>query len=389
MISLTEGKIIQDPLYGPIRIEGIFLELVDTPEFQRLRNIKQLGLCYLVFPEANHTRFSHSLGTYFLLSQMESIWRDKDLYYEKIAGLLHDIGHPPFSHTFEDIFKGISGKSHEDLGCDIITGSGESYSSRINAILEKHGVDTKKIAGLLNGTPTNSGEFIPSLISGPLDMDELDYLRRDAFFCGVPIGNIDFSRLLNTMEFDGPNLYVKEKGLTALESLYINRFFMYRTVYFHRTVRIASLMVRKSLEAVDDESMLKAVNMDDFHFVDLLLSRRETRDTWESVQRRDIFKTVFRTPYTKKSMHSIETSLNRNGMKDGVLIDIIPPLSFSGSSGLKTTQLIQMGNELKVISEVSEVVRSLSAVLDHRTICISSRRDMEEAVMEALRESVS
>lgn len=375
---MADSKIIQDPLYGPIRIQGIFLDLLNTPEFQRLRNIKQLGLCYLVFPEANHTRFSHSLGTFYLLGEIEGIWGRKDLMHEKIAGLLHDIGHTPFSHTFEDIFQKELGKNHEDIGSDIIRGRGRYSDSNVAIVLEKYGIDKDKIASLLKGRHEGSDESLPSLISGPLDMDELDYLRRDAFFCGVPIGNVDFSRLLNTMEFDGSEIYVREKGITALESLYINRFFMYRTVYFHRTVRIASLMIRKALESISAKDISNAAGMDDFQFVSLLMGKATTKRVWTGVQERRIYKTFLQAPYSDNLLRMLEMEARDGKVLDDVIIDVIPPLSFSGSKGLKTTQNVMTGSGMTAISEVSDVVRSLPKVLEHRTIYISGKPEKIE-----------
>ena len=206
------SKIIQDPINGPIKVEGFVEELIDSPEFQRLRYIKQLGLLNLVFPGANHTRFEHSLGTYYIASLMGEYFHIEDRDLLLASSLLHDIGHPPMSHSLEEIFLKLYGKDHQGVGSSIISGSGEYSGSNIPAILERYSIDPALVGKIVK---EGSREFplISSIISGSIDADELDYLRRDAFFTGVAIGLVDHMRIINTIRVDKDTFVIEEKAL--------------------------------------------------------------------------------------------------------------------------------------------------------------------------------
>ena len=186
-------KIIQDPVNGPVKIDGLFSEIVDSQYFQRLRYIKQLGLCNLVFPGANHSRFEHSLGTMFMAHELSEALEIKD-EIPSIAALLHDIGHMPFSHGLENEFYGLYKVVHEDLTKNIILGENPYDDSTIPGILEKYGYSPSDIADVATGSSKKYPLF-STMISGPIDVDEIDYLRRDALFCGVTMGQIDYKRL--------------------------------------------------------------------------------------------------------------------------------------------------------------------------------------------------
>src|SRR5688500_1550376 len=216
-------EILRDPLWNNIRVDELTLRLVDTEVFQRLRYVRQLGLAYLVYPGATHTRFEHALGTYHLsrrtlahLAEAES--PDETSLEEhavvRSAALLHDIGHYPFSHALEEIGQ----LHHEDVARPLIT------TGEIAEVLSRRlGDDApQRIFELIRGT---SSSPLQGLISGSLDLDKIEYLKRDAFMCGVPYGEIDVDRLTNSMlilddpDAGRPVLGVREKGLSALESL--------------------------------------------------------------------------------------------------------------------------------------------------------------------------
>lgn len=245
-------EVVRDPLWNNIRLDAEALAVLDTPAFQRLRYVRQLGHAFLVYPGATHTRFEHALGAYHLarraLAELAATGTtpDQDTARRlRLAALLHDIGHYPFSHALEEA--GLP--SHETLA-ERHLGSGE-----LGAVLSGLGVDPATLLPLIRGTSTLP---LAGLVSGSLDVDKLDYLSRDAMMCGVPYGVIDVDRLLASLTLQEsaggrPRLAVHEKGLTALESLLFARYQMYRNVYWHHAVRSATVMfkrlVRRALAA--------------------------------------------------------------------------------------------------------------------------------------------
>jgi HD superfamily phosphohydrolase len=243
-------EILRDPLWNNIRVDELTLRLVDTEVFQRLRYVRQLGLAYLVYPGATHSRFEHALGAYHLatntLAMLCSSGAEIDEREQAIiraAALLHDVGHYPFSHALEEIGQ----LHHEDVARPLIT------TGAVAAILRASlGEDSpERIFELIRGT---SSSPLQGLISGSLDLDKIEYLKRDAFMCGVPYGEIDVERLTNSMLLvndpqTGRELIgVREKGLSALESLLFAKYQMYRNVYWHHAVRSATAMYKRMVE---------------------------------------------------------------------------------------------------------------------------------------------
>ncbi len=254
-------EILRDPLWNNIRVDELTLRLIDTDIFQRLRYVRQLGLAYLVYPGATHSRFEHALGAYHLsrgaLSLLAEADGGEDTPQEeqtviRAAALLHDVGHYPFSHALEEIGQ----LHHEDVARPLIT-SGEVAS----LLRECIGKDApERVFELIRGT---SASPLQGLISGSLDLDKIEYLKRDAFMCGVPYGEIDVDRLTNSMvilidpDSGKRMLGVREKGLSALESLLFAKYQMYRNVYWHHAVRSATAMYKRM---VDDALRAGALN---------------------------------------------------------------------------------------------------------------------------------
>ncbi|HEC89722.1 MAG TPA: HD domain-containing protein, partial [Thermoplasmatales archaeon] len=205
-----QHKIIRDSIHGNIRIDGLFLELVDTPEVQRLYNIKQLGLAHLVFPGAHHTRLEHSLGSYDIAGRIsESLNLDRETSdILRCAALLHDIGHGPFSHTLESILRVYLNVDHVDLTEKLIFGEYNVYddaekafieTKTVSEILDNYSVDKRLITDMIHGNKTKP-MFLSQIINGAVDADQLDYLLRDAYYTGVAYGLIDIERFLQTLE---------------------------------------------------------------------------------------------------------------------------------------------------------------------------------------------
>jgi HD superfamily phosphohydrolase len=245
-------EILRDPLWNNIRVDELTLQLIDTDIFQRLRYVRQLGLAYLVYPGATHTRFEHAVGAYHLARGTLALMAERDGLagndaeehaIVRAAALLHDIGHYPFSHALEEIGQ----LHHEDVARPLIaTGViAEILSAGIAADAPQ------RVFELISGT---SRSPLQGLISGSLDLDKIEYLKRDAFMCGVPYGEIDVDRLTNSLvvlddpETGRPSIGVLEKGLSALESLLFAKYQMYRNVYWHHAVRSATAMYKRMVE---------------------------------------------------------------------------------------------------------------------------------------------
>lgn len=225
----NKRKIINDPVYGFISIPGDFVfDLIEHPWFQRLRNIKQLGLTNFVYPGANHTRFQHGLGALHLMDMAVNTLRSKGAEITAaeeeatyIAILLHDIGHGPFSHALENSI--ISGITHEDLSLLLMKKLNEEYSGKLDLAIR-----------IFQGSYER--RFLHELISGQMDMDRLDYLRRDCFFTGVIEGSVGSDRIIRMLNVVDDTLVVDEKGIYSLEKFLIARRLMYWQVYMHKTV---------------------------------------------------------------------------------------------------------------------------------------------------------
>jgi HD superfamily phosphohydrolase len=245
-------EILRDPVWNNIRVDDLTLSLVDTEVFQRLRYVRQLGWTYLVYPGATHSRFEHALGTHHLSRRTLALLceaedaasiSENEQAIVRCAALLHDVGHYPFSHALEE----IGALHHEAVARPLITEG--SVASLLAARLGRDAPG--KVFDLIRG---NSESALQGLISGSLDLDKIEYLKRDAFMCGVPYGEIDVDRLTNSLvlvddpETGRPAIGVQEKALSALESLLFAKYQMYRNVYWHHAVRSATAMYKRLVE---------------------------------------------------------------------------------------------------------------------------------------------
>lgn len=228
----NKHKIYNDPVYGFISISSdLLFDLIEHPYFQRLRRIKQLGLTHLVYPGAMHSRFQHSMGALFLIGHALRTLKDKGISIseeERIATeaaiLLHDIGHGPYSHTLEGIL--IQDLSHEKITNHLLNLLNKEFDGQLNLALSIFR-NTYKL------------KFFHQLVSSQLDMDRLDYLRRDSFFTGVSEGVIGTERLIKMLNVANDQIVVEEKGIYSVEKFLIARRIMYWQVYLHKTVLVA------------------------------------------------------------------------------------------------------------------------------------------------------
>ena len=295
-------EVIRDPLWNNIRVDPLALRLIDTRAFQRLRYVRQLGLAYLVYPGASHSRFEHALGAYNLARHALAMLEERgflqglpadECLVVRCAALLHDIGHYPYSHALEE----IGALHHEEVARPLIT-TGEVA----DVLREELGHDApERIMALVRG---KSDSALAGLISGSLDLDKIEYLKRDAFMCGVNYGDIDVDRLLNSLTVvDDPDgkgraVGLYEKGLSALESLLFAKYQMYRNVYWHHAVRSATAMYKRLVDGALRAGSLSAETLAAYTDEGLLyeLARRAPSPLLSALRERRLYKRVFECP---------------------------------------------------------------------------------------------
>jgi uncharacterized protein len=234
-------KIINDPVYGFITIDDeLIYQVISHPYYQRLRRINQMAMAYLVYPGAVHTRLHHSLGAYHLMhcaiAELKSKGTDITAAEEqaaKIAILLHDIGHGPFSHALEHVL--IEGMHHEEISLLIMQELNSQFNGKLQLAIEIF-------------TGKHSKKFLHQLISGQLDVDRMDYLTRDSFFTGVSEGVIGYDRILKMLTVYNGELMVEEKAIYSIEKFLVSRRLMYWQVYLHKTVLCAEQMLQRIIK---------------------------------------------------------------------------------------------------------------------------------------------
>lgn len=238
---------IRDVIHGDISIEeDVIKQLIEAKEFQRLRNIKQLGLTYLAFPTTEHSRFMHSVGVYYLVTQLLDVleaktgqaFEAKERLALQIACLLHDLGHGPFSHTSEEFF----GFNHEDYTIKII----EDKDTQVNQVLTNYGESIiEEVVSFIKKTHRNP--VLNSILSGTIDVDRMDYLMRDSYFAGVSYGEIDIQRIFNVIDIKDNSIVFHEKGVKALEDIIISRYNMFSQVYLNKKALAYEVLVAEIL----------------------------------------------------------------------------------------------------------------------------------------------
>ncbi|WP_283390468.1 HD domain-containing protein [Methanobrevibacter woesei] len=351
-------KFIRDSVYGDIMLNEIEVEVMDNPQFQRLRRIKQLGLISLIYPGANHTRFEHSIGTMHIASKLadklDLNQEDKELV--RISALLHDIGHGPFSHVSE----GVLSFPHEELTKYVIK------NTAIRDIVEKK-FDINKIIEIING----EGKFGP-IVSGELDADRMDYLLRDSHYTGVAYGIIDYERIISNINLN-KHLSLDIKGVQAAEGALVSRYFMYPSVYQHHTTRIVNSMFRRGLKKLIDSGVINENDMYKYDDADIIGIFRNSegypKEIMERLDNRNIFKRVktirldnFKTP---EKLYKIENKELRKAEeeiamdydidKDYVILNIAEYPRFDE---MKTE--VSVDGKLYPLTEISNIIAALS-----------------------------
>jgi hypothetical protein len=302
---------IKDPLYGYIRLTEIERNVIDTLAVQRLRRIRQLAGADFVYPAANHTRFEHVLGTMYLAGVVSENLPVHLTIEEKqkirLAALLHDVGHAPFSHLFEPLLQKYMGRNHEDMSRWIIA------DSTLADVINNQGFDAKELSGLAVGKPSKPEKpFLGQIISSSFDVDKMDFVVRDSYHTGAGYGSVDVFRLIYTMDVLDGNLAVDITALPTLESLILARLESFKTIYFHRACRAVQMMLVKALEAAkEDLAILQAktpeeyLEWDDYTVWSKLCANKLSREIVKEISSRRLLKCAYeRTFYVKDELVS-------------------------------------------------------------------------------------
>ena len=304
---------IKDPVHGYVYITAEEREIIDSFPVQRLRRLRQLAGSEYVYPGANHTRFEHSVGVMYLAGRVvenphisQRISED-EAEMVRIAALLHDVGHGPFSHVFEHLLDKELSKTHEDMTLWIIK------NSELKDRLNKLGHEAEEIGRLAVGRLHKHGKgFLDQIISSSVDVDKLDFVVRDTYHTGAEYGYIDIFRLIQTLDVLDEDLAIDLGALSALESFIIARIESFKSIYFHRVGRAAQIMLAMAMENANEELGLtnfrtpkEYLTMDDCTVWTLLKNCKKSRGIIENLERRKMLKCAYeRTFYEKDTMVS-------------------------------------------------------------------------------------
>jgi len=360
-------KTIQDPIHGLIKLDKDTLKLIDTPQFQRLRGIKQLGFAYLVYPGANHTRFEHCIGTMHLAKILA---RKLKLGQEVvISALLHDIAHPPFSHSCEGLLRDHM-IDHESIEMAV--------RGELREELDNLGFSLKELKKIISGEEE-------SIVCGDVDVDRMDYLVRDAYYTGVAYGIFDISRLMDKIRFEN-GLVVEEGGIRAVESMLISRFLMYPSVYYHHVCRIATKMFERAMERIvkkglrieelfemDDSDAIMLLKMHEPEFYSMLRNRRLFKRAVyvgrESVDFREVMKVD-----EKRAERKIAEMA---GIDEKYVIVDIPEVEEVREFSIR----VEIGEKIRRIEEVSALVRALrSSWMENWRLGVYTKKEFLEEI---------
>ena len=381
---------IIDPIHDFVRVNSNELKIIDTPIFQRLRRIRQLSGAHLIYPGAQHTRFEHSLGVMHMASMAGHVLHEKGIVSSdniqnlRFAGLLHDIGHGPFSHLFEELLQKRK-MSHEDIGRDII------LKTQIGDLISANGFNKKFITELAFGD--SKFQFMNEIISGALSADIMDYLLRDGYFTGAEHAKIDHNRLTYSLDVYKNKLALEKSALVNFETMMISRYQMFKAVYFHKTVRAGEVMLLESMYLAEEELGLSSTSLNEYLKLtdEVILSKllnlpernsklRIAKKIATDYLNRNLFKSVFEVSVTgnaitKKRMQSIREEVSKKSKVDinEIFVDSsnTPSIPLSPSKkesksiiilerdGVKTTAKDMPISDIRLVSVMSGFMKIL------------------------------
>lgn len=403
---------IIDPIHDFIRVYNSELQIIDNPIFQRLRRIRQLSGAHLTYPGAQHTRFEHSLGVMHIAGQAGHALKEReilkidDIDNLRMAALLHDIGHGPFSHLFEEVIQEKRKISHEEIGKNII------LKTEIGDLISRSGYDKNFITKLAFGD--SKLQFMNEIISGTISADIMDYLLRDGYFTGAEHAKIDHYRIIKSLDVYKKKLALEKSALYSFESMMHSRFQMFKAVYFHKTVRSAEVMLLEAMKLADDElnftspTLENYLKLTDEFVIDKLFSLSENNKNSKKAKRlaqdyqnRRLLKCVFeriltgKTNLVRTKVNELRDQLAKKAKvdKDDIYVDssVTPsiPLSPSKKESKSIILITKHGHPPKVkVMPISEMplVSAMSGYMNILRVYTSSsnRKKVEIAAQSSL-----
>jgi HD superfamily phosphohydrolase len=384
-------KEVRDPVHGFVYLNETEMKIVGTAPFQRLRYIHQLALTYLVYPGAEHSRFPHSLGVMEFSTQIFNVlmmkhqrelrWSDprvrRNRQLLRLAALLHDTGHAPFSHASEDLLDGVR---HEEISREIMVS--DPIASLIEEFKKEHGITANEVAAFFSATNLNPDiVFLKQIFSGEVDADKMDYLYRDSLFTGVHYGRFDYKRLIQSLclikdpETTNLIMAIEHGGLHALEAMVLARYFMFTQVYFHKIRRAYDHHLQDFLKehvGKYPRTLKKYLHCDDNYIYELLRTYRKN-DNACRILARTPFKKAFETPE-----HINEEELTRfNWLRERLDNDFKQTELFYDAASKSPHNFEQIGTYVispstgkpNLVQNESGIIKSLKKIEQHRMFC--------------------
>jgi HD superfamily phosphohydrolase len=385
---------IKDPVHGYVYITETEKEIIDSYPVQRLRRLRQLAGAEYVYPGANHTRFEHSIGVMYLASKVaenpniSQIISEEEAEAVWIAGLLHDVGHGPFSHVFEHLLTKKLNKTHEDVTAWIIK------HSELKDLLGRLGYKAEDIAELAVGSLSMGGKaFLNQIIRSSIDVDKLDFVVRDTYHTGAEYGFVDVFRLIHTFDVLDGNLAVDMGALSTLESFIIARIESFKSIYFHRVGRAAQIMLATALERADEELGLSSfktpeeyLSMDDYTVWAMLKNCKKSSPIIKNLERRRMLKCAYEQTFyvkdkTVSNIFSAEEFRNQIRNKiakdakvdpEAIIIDVptVPSVPYHHSMFMEPMEIPVFSKtrdgkkEVKRLSEISGIFEVLKGFIN-------------------------
>jgi HD superfamily phosphohydrolase len=375
---------IKDPVHGYVYITQEEKTIIDSYPVQRLHRLRQLAGAEYVYPGANHTRFEHSVGVMYLAGRVamnpniSQYVSEDEAQTLRVAALLHDVGHGPFSHVFEYLLNKELDKTHEDLTTWII------QRSELKDLIGRAGYNLQDVGRLAVGKLQKPKKaFLDQIISSTVDVDKQDFIVRDTYHTGAEYGYIDVYRLVHTLDVLGENLAVEVGALSALESLLIARIESFKSIYFHRVGRAAQIMLAKAMENANEElgftrfkTPEQYLAMDDYTAYAMLKNCSKSRKIIRDLEKRRMLKCAYeKTFYEKDTMVSnifsresyrkqlqLEIAEEANVQNEAVIIDVptVPSVPYEHSvltESMEIPVFVRTSQGKKVPQRLSEISR--------------------------------
>ena len=380
---------IKDPVYGYVHVTKSEKDVVDSFPMQRLHRLRQLAGAEYVYPGANHTRFEHSIGTMNLAQRLtentnlSQYISKEEAQMIRLAALLHDVGHGPFSHVFEHLLEKFLDKTHEDITVWMIE------ESELSDILKRSGFEPIELAKLAVGSLHRKGKnFIDQIIQSAVDVDKLDFIIRDTYHTGAEYGNVDVFRIIHMLDVLNDNLVVDSGALSALESFILARIESFKSIYFHRVSRAAQIMLAIAMEKAKDELGLvnfrtpeDYLSLNDYTVWTMLKLCEKSRKIMENLERRQLFKCAYEQTFHVKdetisklfSTEEIRTEMRNKIAEQAdiephhVVIDVptLPSVPYHHSALLEPMEILifhKTRDGKKIPQRLSEISRIFEAL---------------------------